>query len=263
MSYKNIYNTVNKALEQFAVNTVLDRMEASKLASKARKRLEEELFNQIKDAIDPKKIEQSFLLTRKANQTIMAEYDLEDLSEEMLELIEDLLVETANASGQAAVNRIDERVEFELENKSFIRERILAVFGVLGVTSKKFIANKIEQGKEGLLTPEETEDLILQEAEKAVKNRARMIIDNEIAYIAGTTEYEVFRRSGVTALKWVTVGDERVCPICVPLDGKEVSTGADFKAPTGEIGQHPPIHVGCRCYLIPTRVDGFRIWNGS
>jgi len=41
-----------------------------------------------------------------------------------------------------------------------------------------------------------------------------------------------------------TVGDDRVCPICEPLDGDIMSESQ------GNI-QQPPLHENCRCFLIP------------
>lgn len=47
----------------------------------------------------------------------------------------------------------------------------------------------------------------------------------------------------VAASVWVTAKDDRVCPICGPLDGLgERAWQADF--PVG-----PPAHIRCRCYL--------------
>ena len=40
---------------------------------------------------------------------------------------------------------------------------------------------------------------------------------------------------------WRTSGDERVCPICGPLNGLE------FAADTGPM---PPLHINCRCQRL-------------
>ena len=42
-------------------------------------------------------------------------------------------------------------------------------------------------------------------------------------------------------LMWVTVGDDRVCPICAPLNGQILGQGIDFLIST---------HPGCRCYTV-------------
>jgi hypothetical protein len=38
-----------------------------------------------------------------------------------------------------------------------------------------------------------------------------------------------------------TADDERVCPVCAPLDG-ELVNGAD-------VATFPPLHTNCRCWL--------------
>lgn len=68
---------------------------------------------------------------------------------------------------------------------------------------------------------------------------------------------------GVQTLRWVTSGD--ACPLCVALDGREVSASRSFVAAgdtvEGGEGQepltvkhdvtHPPLHDGCTCDLVP------------
>ena len=45
---------------------------------------------------------------------------------------------------------------------------------------------------------------------------------------------------------WQTSGDERVCPVCGPLAGREYEVG---------IGPMPPLHHGCRCVRETSRVE--------
>ena len=45
--------------------------------------------------------------------------------------------------------------------------------------------------------------------------------------------------AGITRVRWVTRGDERVCPICGPLEGRIYRKG-QFLPPL-------PAHAGCRC----------------
>ncbi len=46
----------------------------------------------------------------------------------------------------------------------------------------------------------------------------------------------------VIGLEWLTARDERVCPICFELDGRQLTLQARLR---------PPIHYHCRCTLIP------------
>lgn len=45
---------------------------------------------------------------------------------------------------------------------------------------------------------------------------------------------------------WRTSGDERVCPVCGPLAGREYRAGE---------GPEPPLHGNCRCVRIASRVE--------
>lgn len=80
--------------------------------------------------------------------------------------------------------------------------------------------------------------------------RARMIATTEItrAYgqgnqIAAEKLKEDF--PDITVVKtWHTNNDDRVCDICGPLEGKEVSVDEDFDTEIDE----PPAHINCRCW---------------
>lgn len=61
------------------------------------------------------------------------------------------------------------------------------------------------------------------------------------------TQIELNKLGFVTQLIWLTVNDDRVCPICGPLHGvPEVSPGAGIWSSQGIITSQPA-HTGCRC----------------
>lgn len=71
----------------------------------------------------------------------------------------------------------------------------------------------------------------------AVTEVTRMFdIGNRLAHLEAGIEWE----------EWQTVKDERVCPVCRPLDGKQF--------PIDE-GPRPPAHVRCRCSRLPVASD--------
>jgi SPP1 gp7 family putative phage head morphogenesis protein len=79
------------------------------------------------------------------------------------------------------------------------------------------------------------------------------------------TEQAYIDSKVVDGKAWLTAQDERVCPWCGPMDGREIPlkenffdegdviTGSDG---TGTIADyesiaHPPLHPNCRCTIIP------------
>lgn len=46
---------------------------------------------------------------------------------------------------------------------------------------------------------------------------------------------------------WIIVGDEKVCPICLGLDGKTRDLDGPYVGDDGEEYDGPPAHVRCRC----------------
>lgn len=62
-----------------------------------------------------------------------------------------------------------------------------------------------------------------------------------------TVRIETFPELEVVAWTvWRTAADERVCPVCGPLDGQEWPSDA---------GPMPPAHPNCRCERVFSRVE--------
>lgn len=101
--------------------------------------------------------------------------------------------------------------------------------------------------------------------------RSERIARSETIRASNYATQEAWKESGVvTGKEWLTAEDEAVCPWCGPLDGKVVELDADYfkrgQTLTGSDGrplkldyetvEHPPLHVNCRCTLIPVVVEG-------
>lgn len=100
-----------------------------------------------------------------------------------------------------------------------------------------------------------------------LKAAEKILIERRIATIA---QHEVAQMWNIGALEsvkdrvrfgeiepqalkvWLTTEDDLVCPICAPLNNKELSLDADFSS-QGFIGQSPPAHIRCRCALAYIR----------
>ncbi len=98
------------------------------------------------------------------------------------------------------------------------------------------------------------------------KIRAERIARTETIWAFNHGAVEGYKQSRIVEAKeWVTAQDDRLCQWCAPMDGKIVGLtenyhdmGADFIGEEGgtlnldyEDVQHPPLHPGCRCTIVP------------
>ena len=79
---------------------------------------------------------------------------------------------------------------------------------------------------------------------RTAQNRVEVITRTETLRAHGQGRRKFYDTVGVRMVVWVTAGDERTCPECGPLDGKEFP-----------IDQAPPIprHPLCRCVTFAAR----------
>jgi SPP1 gp7 family putative phage head morphogenesis protein len=101
------------------------------------------------------------------------------------------------------------------------------------------------------------------------KMRAQRIAATEITRAYAYGNLTAWKASGlVSAKRWYTARDERVCPICGGLDGTIVSIDANFNLPQSVLERlipslrgrfnpvlAPPAHVNCRCALMPVTLE--------
>ena len=94
-------------------------------------------------------------------------------------------------------------------------------------------------------------------------------LENNIDYITTYSQLQIFKKYGIERVKWISVVDDRTCKECESLDGKEFNLNEwnefvkyenddkeieTFKVDGIEIGVNaPPIHISCRCYLLPVK----------
>lgn len=129
----------------------------------------------------------------------------------------------------------------------------------LGTTSSRVVGQSVARWVEN---GEPLEALIRDIQPVFGRQRAEMIASTEVtrAYAEGT--YQAYRQSGIIKrLVWRTARDERVCPICGPLEGAVVGIEGDFfnRLPQEQQDQlsrrvnarfnRPPAHVRCRCWI--------------
>ena len=74
---------------------------------------------------------------------------------------------------------------------------------------------------------------------EGIKRRIEMLAQHFTYQIVNNSLMFYGYSRGVTHVRWVTMEDERVCPICGPLEGRIYRKG-QFMAPL-------PAHANCRC----------------
>lgn len=133
------------------------------------------------------------------------------------------------------------------------------------------VMNEVLGSSEGLSANEIKKRL----AEVMPTSRAEMIARNETVYAikSGRLEQDesLAQKYGLKVkLVWRTSHDNKVCPVCAAMDGKEASLGEAFvdmvETSDGELlsweyskwndgGKIPDAHVNCRCYFDEILVE--------
>lgn len=75
------------------------------------------------------------------------------------------------------------------------------------------------------------------------RSRAQAIASTEVTRLYTQGNLLAYQATGIEEVEWRTVKDARVDPICEALAGQ--------RWPAQQVGQEPPAHVGCRCWLSP------------
>lgn len=123
----------------------------------------------------------------------------------------------------------------------------------------KTLGKAVEEGVGTKETAKRVKDMFA-----GFESRSEMIARSEIIRATGFATEESYIQSGVVEAKeWLTFIDENTDAECLELDGKQIPLGDNFfdkGQTTGRINldyediQHPPLHVNCRCTLVPVVV---------
>lgn len=95
----------------------------------------------------------------------------------------------------------------------------------------------------------------LKYAEKQHMYRAMNIARTELAFAYNRGEFESAKQAvqqgymGHTVKRWITAGDNRVCPICRSLEGEEAELESEYNIKSKSDGLTPSAHPSCRCCL--------------
>ena len=101
------------------------------------------------------------------------------------------------------------------------------------------------------------EQRVGQMRDQLIMDRARTIARHETQDAAVAGQVEVWDQAVENGLlpttvqeEWIVANDDRLCPICAPMDGQRVRRGQLFVSPyDGSTHARPPAHILCRCSL--------------
>lgn len=129
-----------------------------------------------------------------------------------------------------------------LATRSF--EQLKGVTATMGSQMNQILAQGILEGK----NPKQIGKEMSAKIKGLSRSRATLIAQTEIIRAHAEGQLDAFKEMGVEELRvnveYTTVGDDRVCPICRPLEGRVFS----IESARGVIPQHPR----CRCSWTPT-----------
>jgi len=108
--------------------------------------------------------------------------------------------------------------------------------------------------EEGLRSARRVDEMTENYAKRLLRDRAKMIARNETLTAANAGQHESWLQAADAGLidpgkfqrEWITTPDDRICNLCLEMDGKLAPIDAPFDTPAGSI-MRPPLHVQCRC----------------
>ena len=176
----------------------------------------------------------------------------------------------ADIGGQAGLDKLGIDAIFGVNDPAwfeFLENAENLLIDSVDITTKEWIAGFLSFGLDAQLTPMELGDLLMTEVKGMSQTRAELIAQTELANVMNATELESYKRAGIQEKQWKTSRDERVCPICAPLEGKVIKTEVYFES-QGVTALHPPIHPRCRCFLQAIEdawweIGEKRVWTGE
>lgn len=128
---------------------------------------------------------------------------------------------------------------------------------MIGLTKQQATANLkyYETLRANGVSPKRAQESSLYYSARQHRSRAYTVARTELAtaYNAGahegTKQAQAAGLIGECVKEWSTADDERVCPVCGAMEGKQVAMDEDFGAARGNWSTrlHPPAHPGCRC----------------
>jgi SPP1 gp7 family putative phage head morphogenesis protein len=173
-----------------------------------------------------------------------------------------VLVATLRSGGlKAAAEGDDETGDIEMSfdagnprAKAWIEQHALDLVNDISKTTRDDIRDLLDQAFDDSNTTLDVDELTKQIAALIDDpERADLIARTETMRAANEGQLEAWDQAqeqglltGEELKEWITTPDDRLCPICEPLDGVQVARDETFEV-DGDQLDGPPAHPRCRC----------------
>lgn len=150
--------------------------------------------------------------------------------------------------------------------KAFITKQVAKIIKDATKDTNDRLASAISRGLEEQESVPQIRKRVGELFDDMKKYRSERIARTETLRASNFAATESYRESGLVRKKrWLTALDDRTCEWCGPLNGKIVGLddnyfdkGDTFRGRDGGVldldygaTEHPPLHVNCRCTVIP------------
>jgi SPP1 gp7 family putative phage head morphogenesis protein len=149
---------------------------------------------------------------------------------------------------------VAERTLRRLYTRAF--EALKGVSDAAATTLREELSRGLAAGE----SPRKLADRLTESVRSIERSRLATIARTEIVHAHSEATLDRYDEAGVDAVshsEWATAGDDRVCPVCAALEGREFTT-AEMRDTTFElpgisytIRLAPPAHPNCRCAILP------------
>jgi len=179
---------------------------------------------------------------------------VEETSESVSDALRRMLVSSSDLGVQIAVQQMENvglSFDWTLANVSarewanqYTGELVSGINDTTRRTIQQSVAAWIDNGDPLSSLVKELEPLF-------GRQRAELIASTEVTKAFAEANRLAYIESGVVdELEWRVAADERVCPLCAPLEGQRTSIHGNFDG----VGL-PPRHPRCRCWITPVIDD--------
>jgi SPP1 gp7 family putative phage head morphogenesis protein len=170
--------------------------------------------------------------------------------------LEPTLKQVAADGARLALDQVTDPIETMLQQANeraiaWAEERAGELVTQVSETTRAAVADLVTHALEDGWSNDDLAEALAEDGAFA-PSRAERIARTETAFADVAGNLEGYAASGVVAAKKWIVADANECDLCAELDGVEVGLDEEFP---GEGGDGPPLHVNCRCDVLPVLAE--------